>query len=253
MVTRAVHQAEDFSTALRSLGADVLEFPTIRICDPESWDDLDRCIKNIAGYHGIIFTSVNAVEKFFQRVDADTRLVLKEKILCAVGSKTREALRAQRFTVAIIPERFTAEELVAALKSTNVDGKRFLLPRSNKGGNTIHDSLAHYGAVVEECIAYKTEYADPSAADFIRKMLENRNIHMITFFSPSSVEGFFHSMRQAFPENESLTAILRGIHTAVIGTVTAEALQTEGIRPTIIPARSTSEALIDSIVRLYTS
>ncbi len=93
LVTRAVHQAEEFSTALRSLGADVLEFPTIRICDPDSWDDLDRCIKKIAGYHGIIFTSVNAVEKFFQRVDANTLFDLKEKILCAIGIKTQEALR----------------------------------------------------------------------------------------------------------------------------------------------------------------
>jgi uroporphyrinogen-III synthase len=112
--------------------------------------------------------------------------------------------------------------------------------------------LEKSGASVDECIVYKTEYTDVNSADALHDMLEGRDIDLMTFFSPSSVESFFRSMRQIFPEPDSLSRVLSGIHTAVIGMVTSDALRKEGITPTIIPPLSTAESLIDSIVRLYT-
>lgn len=251
LVTRAVHQAEEFSSALRALGANVVEFPTIRIGDPDSWEDLDRCIQKLDQYHGIIFTSANAVEKFFQRVHSDTRSIFREKTLYAVGVKTQEALRTYHDAITIIPEQFTANGLLAMLKTADVEGKRFLHPRGNRSRDIVRNGLEKFGALIDECIVYKTEYANPSTALVIHDMLENKAVHLITFFSPSSVEGFFQSMLSVFPNRESLSTALRGVQTAVIGTVTAEALQMEGISPTIIPSFSTSEDLIESIIRLY--
>lgn len=73
MVTRAADQAGEFSVMLRSLGARVLECPTIAIVPPESWDDLDSAISRIDTFDWAIFTSFNAVRFFFQRLDAAGR------------------------------------------------------------------------------------------------------------------------------------------------------------------------------------
>jgi uroporphyrinogen III methyltransferase/synthase len=253
LVTRAVRQAEEFSTALRSLGARVIEFPTIQICDPDSWDDMDRCIKNISRYDGMIFTSVNAVENFFMRVDTGLEPAFQNKMICAVGKKTQDALKRYHLAVTVVPERYTADELVTALQPMNIKGKRFLFPRGNRSGDIIRTGLEKSGAYVDECIVYTTEYIDPASAEIVREMLLKRDIDLVTFFSPSSVEGFFRSMQQRIPEPEALAKVLRGIHIAAIGSVTSEALQKKGIVPTIIPPAFTAEGLVDSIVRFYMS
>ena len=252
LVTRAEHQAGEFSTALRALGADVVEIPTIRVVDPDSWDDVDRCVGNIRKYNGIIFTSINAVEKFFARVDTSTRPVFHGQIICAVGEKTQDALERYGITVTIVPDRSTADDLVAALESIDIRGKLFLFPHGSRSRDRIRTGLEKSGARVDECIVYKTEYVDVPLTDGIHAMLENRDVDLVTFFSPSSVESFFRSIRQIFPEPDSMSRVQSGFHTAVIGAVTSDALRREGITPTILPPESTTESLIDSIVRLYT-
>jgi len=68
VVTRSRAQASDLVAALEALGADVLVFPTIKIIPPVSYAPLDRAIENIGGYRWIVFTSVNGVEAFFNRL-----------------------------------------------------------------------------------------------------------------------------------------------------------------------------------------
>jgi uroporphyrinogen III methyltransferase/synthase len=253
LVTRAVRQAEEFSTALRSRGACVVEFPTIQICDPDSWGDTDRCIENIGHYDGMIFTSANAVEKFFTHIDARLQPAFQNMMICAVGGKTQQALKRYNLNVSVVPERYTADELFTTLQPMNVEGKRFLFPRGNWSGDVIRSGLEKSGAYVDECIVYTTEFIIPASAEIVRDMLLKQEIDLVTFFSPSSVEGFFRSMKQRIPEPDALTKILRGLQTAAIGSVTSEALQKKGVVPTIIPPASTSEGLVDSIVRFYTS
>ena len=70
VVTRSRTQASELTDKLVDLGAEVLEFPTIRIVDPESWQPLDEAIRNVDVYDWIVFTSVNGVDKFFERLHA---------------------------------------------------------------------------------------------------------------------------------------------------------------------------------------
>jgi uroporphyrinogen III methyltransferase / synthase len=251
LVTRAVRQAEEFSTALRSLGAQVIEFPTIQICDPESWDELDRCLTNLNRYDGLIFTSANAVEKFCTHSDGARRTAFRNMVICAVGAKTQEALTRYHLSALVVPERYTADELIRVLQDMDIRGKRFLFPRGSKSGSLIRSKLEKSGATVDECIVYRTEYIIPASVEIVRDMLTKHEIDVVTFFSPSSVEGFFRAMLRRIPEPDRLTEILRGIHTASIGLVTAEALREKGLVPMCIPAVSTSANLVDSIVRFF--
>jgi len=94
VVTRAADQAGEFSAMLAELGASVHECPTISIVPPEDCTELDRAIASLAGFHWLIFTSVNAVKYFFDRLAVlglDTREIGACRV-CAVGPKTAAAL-----------------------------------------------------------------------------------------------------------------------------------------------------------------
>ena len=72
VVTRAKGQAEDLSGRLRALGAEVIEIPTIDIRAAADYGPLDRAIENLAGYDWLIFTSINGVRFFVERLDRST-------------------------------------------------------------------------------------------------------------------------------------------------------------------------------------
>src|SRR5208337_3705006 len=65
LVTRSRDQASAFSARLAELGASVIEVPSIRIVPVEDAAPIYECIKNLARYDWIIFTSVNGVSRFF--------------------------------------------------------------------------------------------------------------------------------------------------------------------------------------------
>ena len=67
LVTRAAHQAASAVRIIERHGGTAIVFPTIEILPPPSWDACDRTLNILHMYDGIIFTSTNGVEFFFQR------------------------------------------------------------------------------------------------------------------------------------------------------------------------------------------
>src|SRR5829696_8922055 len=68
VVTRARAQAGELSTELERLGAEVHEFPTIEISPPEDFGPLEAAIHDLDSFSLIVFTSVNGVEAFLERL-----------------------------------------------------------------------------------------------------------------------------------------------------------------------------------------
>ena len=78
MVTRPVHQADDFMAALRALGAEPVLFPTIEIQPVTETAPLDEAIRRLVGpapaYDWLVLTSVNGVTAFWARLEAAGRM-----------------------------------------------------------------------------------------------------------------------------------------------------------------------------------
>ena len=68
LVTRAREQASALARRLEAAGAEVVEFPAIRIVPPESWAPLDAAIARLREYRWVIFTSANGVRFFWERL-----------------------------------------------------------------------------------------------------------------------------------------------------------------------------------------
>src|SRR6185436_13728468 len=90
VITRALDQAQEFARLLEDQGAEVISFPTIQILPPKTWELVDKAIKSISRFDWVVFTSVNGVKSFFQRLrilGGDIR-DLKGIRLAAIGPKT---------------------------------------------------------------------------------------------------------------------------------------------------------------------
>jgi len=222
VVTRTREQAGELSKALRDLGADVIELPTIRIELPEDRLGFAEMVTHAHEYDWLVFTSPNGVEKFFDAFFAtydDARSLGNPKI-AAIGAGTASKIREYRFAVDLIPERFVAEGLIDAFKKESVENLTMLWVKAEESREVVGEGLAALGAIVDECIAYRTvpETEDPTGA---KAKLAEEGADLITFTSGSTVDHFF-ALGLDWPE---------GCVAGSIGPVTSSTLRKHGMPP----------------------
>ncbi len=248
VVTRSRDQASVFAEKLIDRGATTIEFPTIDVVPPSSWDELDAAIREIESYSWVIFTSANAIRFFMERLkglNKDLRL-LKGVNICVVGPKTAEALESYGLKPDLIPSEFKAEGVLAALGGAAVKGRRFLIPRAKVARELIPDKLREKGAVVTVATAY--ENIRPAAdADRARKLFEDKKIAAVTFTSSSTVHNFVEILGQ-----KEYKTLMEGVAVACIGPVTAKTAGEYGMKTDIMPQDYTIPALVDAMVAFYT-
>ena len=93
VVTRARAQAGELSVELEKLGAEVLEFPTIEVRPPDDLGPLDAAIRDLDSFDWLVFTSVNGVEAFVERLERhglDLRAVPRDAKVAAIGPATAQ-------------------------------------------------------------------------------------------------------------------------------------------------------------------
>jgi uroporphyrinogen III methyltransferase/synthase len=230
-------------------GATTLEFPTIEVVPPESWDELDNAIREVETYRWIIFTSANAIRFFMERLralDRDLR-TLKGVGICVVGPKTAETLASYGIRADLVPAEFKAEGVLAALGGEQVKGMKFLIPRAKVARELIPEKLREQGAEVTVATAY--ENARPAAdVDRIKKLFEKRKISVVTFTSSSTVHNFVEILGK-----KGYKTILEGVSIACIGPVTAKTAEEYGIKTDIMPKEYTVPALVDAMVAFFSN
>lgn len=242
VVTRTREQAGELSRALRELGADVVELPTIRIEHPEDKQGFAEMVTHAHEYDWIVFTSPNGVEKFFDAFFAvyeDARSLGNPRI-AAIGNGTAKKIREYRIGVDLIPEKFVAEGLIDAFKKESVENLTMLWVKAEETRDVVGEGLTKLGAIVDECIAYRTvpETTDPTGA---KASLAEKGADLITFTSGSTVEHFFE-LGLDWPE---------GCVAGSIGPVTSEALRKQGVPPAFEAVPHDIPGLVAAIVRHF--
>ncbi|MFN3166803.1 MAG: uroporphyrinogen-III C-methyltransferase [Phycisphaeraceae bacterium] len=192
IVTRTRQQASGLRLKLESLGAEVLEAPTIRIVEPgpEDRQAFGDAIARLADYDAVVFTSANAVHALADKLDAlglDSRALAGLHVSC-IGGSTAAVLR-ERFAIAadFVPKRSVAEAFVDELLSaTSMRGKRVLLPRADIARPTLPTKLRAAGCVVDEITVYETTIAE-GLPDDVLAALRAGEADWVTFTSSSTV------------------------------------------------------------------
>ncbi len=227
VVTRAAGQAGELRNALEALGATTVAFPTLVLRAPADSRPLDRAIDRLALYDWLLFTSANGVRRFFERLErrgCDLRAVGHLR-LAAIGPGTAETLAEYRLRADVVPPRYVAESLAAALAKVGVRGARILLPRAREAREALPVLLARHGAAVDVVEAYRMEPVRYPAAR-VRRLLLDRPCDLLTFLSAQTAKFF------AAAVGVRVLRTLRGTAAvASIGPITTRALREIGLPP----------------------
>lgn len=227
---------------LEAEGAEVVEFPTIRIAPAADYGPLDAALRRIGDYGWIVFTSRNGVAAVVERlaVQGSTPASLRAARLAVIGPGTDEALRDRGLRAELSPGEFRAEALVEAFRGHDLRGVRILLPRAAVARDVLPEGLRALGAAVEVVPAYRTEVEDAHAPDVIAAVRAGR-IDAVTFTSSSTVR---HFLQLAGPDAfRGLAHVL----VACIGPVTAETARASGLRVGVVATTYTLDGLVDAL------
>jgi uroporphyrinogen III methyltransferase/synthase len=247
VVTRARQQASDLLGLLFDLGAECLEYPTIKIMPPIDPQPLKRAVENLTAYDWIVFTSVNGVIYFFEQLFAaskDVRALGRMKT-AAIGPATAARLREFGLTSDIIPKTYRAESVVEAFKAEKLKGKKMLLPRAKEARPILPEELKKMGAEVEEIPAYETLKATESTDDLLQQ-LQDRRIDLITFTSSSTVKNF-----KALLPAQNFKNLIQGVTIASIGPITTDTAAELGFDVHITADSYTIPGLVEAILQHY--
>lgn len=246
LVTRAKEQAGELSQLLRSYGGDPVECPTIQIVPPASWGELDEAIAELSLYQWLVFTSVNGVRPFMERLrhrGLDVRALAGVK-LCCIGPRTAEELTKHGLQADLMPSEFQAEGVIEALRAAGVAGRRLLIPRAEVAREILPEQLRALGAEVRVVTVYRTVL--PSVdAERLKDLLQQGAIHVVTFASSSTVRNFC----QLFKDPEEMKELTAQACVACIGPITARTAEEMGLPVAILPAENTIPSLVEAIVR----
>jgi uroporphyrinogen III methyltransferase/synthase len=244
VVTRARKQASDLVKRLTDMGAECLEYPTIEIVPTEDSTPLDDAIAGITGYDWLVFTSVNGVKFFFDRLfknGKDARALGNIKI-ATIGPATSKQVEQYGLVSDIIPETYRAESILNAFTDIDIKGKKVLLPRADGARPILPVEMEKMGARVDEIITYRARPVTDKA-DHLISCLEEKSIDLVTFTSSSTVTNF-----NALLPRERFKELMDGITVASIGPVTTDTARELGFDVHLTAGEYTIPGLCEAIV-----
>ena len=251
LATRPRAQSDSFADALRSAGLEPFFFPVIEIRPIKDNPELDKALKNIAQYTWVVFTSVNAVDVFFQTVGAtrqDQQTFWNKQggsplpHIAAIGPKTADALRKHDIEPDFIPEEYVGEAIMSGLG--DVKDKWILLPRAEIARKELPEAISKAGGIAHEIVVYRTL---PAEIDMDGLNALKSGVDIVTFTSASTVENFVAVARknQLDPLNLPNNPLF-----ACIGPITEQAARSEGFENIVVAKEFTTDGLIEAITNM---
>ncbi len=192
LVTRPPSRSRELVDSLRSLGAEVVETPTVQTkrigCSQPFLEEMAR----IGDYAYLGFTSPAGVEYFFElleELELDVRCIGSIK-LAAIGSATAKALKKRGLRVDLMPSCYNSTALGRLLNESVPQNGRVLLLRSKAGSKELVDEIQKGRQIpVTDLAIYDTVYYKSSAVE-IQPLIENGPPAVVMFTSASTVRGF---------------------------------------------------------------
>ncbi|GBD11215.1 Uroporphyrinogen-III synthase [bacterium HR23] len=240
LVPRPQGQGESLAERLRSLGAEPLLFPAIRIEPPENWMPVDDALRRAPAFHWVVFTSANGVRMAMERLQALGLGPehLRRTRLAVVGPATLQALQHHGLVSTAMPSQFLTEAIADALG--DVHGQRILLLRSEGARKALVDLLTARGAQVEEVAVYRVVPRQDGAE--LQRLLAPLP-HLVVLTSPSIARALASLALCLQPP------VSPGQLPAVcIGPITAISARQEGFPVIAVAVQHSEDGLIDAVL-----
>ncbi|HYQ79334.1 MAG TPA: uroporphyrinogen-III C-methyltransferase [Solirubrobacterales bacterium] len=237
VVTRARAQASGLAATLRSLGAEVVELPAIRIEPLIESEEVRQAAGALGVYELICLTSPNGVRLLFEAMEAagvDAR-ALAGVTVAAIGPGTARALAERGVLADVIPERFVAEGLIEALEDQEVAGARVLVARAAEARDVLPDALRERGAEVDVLALYETVREQPGEEEIEAA----QGADYVTFTSSSTVTNLTEALGDRFPKDARIVSI---------GPITSETARDAGLEVAVEAERHDIDGLLEALL-----
>lgn len=236
LITRAEQQAKQMSAAVQKQGGIPVEIPLLHITAAPH-NQFQQVREELDTYNWIIFTSKNGVNFFLDGLQQPLPKTMK---IAAVGVKTKQELEYRGYNVHFVPTAFVAEVFAKEFVNHIESGMRILLPKGNFARDVIREALRNHGAIVRELVVYETAVHLQMREQLI-DALQSREIDVITFTSPSTVQSFLTLL-----EGENWREWVKGCTIACIGPITEREAR-KYFQNFLVPTEYTVEAMLQCI------
>jgi uroporphyrinogen-III synthase len=257
-ITRAKVQAEETADLIERMGGRAYIIPVLEFKMPEDLLPIREFIEALQSGRGdyTVFMSVNAVRFLLKEAEilgltAHLYSGLEKTMIIAVGPRTAEELMKHNIHVNLIPEKYSSEGVVQALRRLGVEGKSVFIPRARRASPTLRVHLESMGAFVREIYVYEQQIPiNNSKAKAFIAHLKSGKIDAIVFGSSQSVKNFLQVMGE-FLTRDSLREILKRLIIVAIGPETAKTLRESGLRVDIVPNAYTFREALTVLARHF--
>jgi len=236
-ITRPAGQGGDLAALIAAQGGSSVQLPVIRIGPPDSWEPIDAAIRSADTFDWIVFSSVNGVRAFCERLHRtgrDIRCVGTARI-AAIGPATAREVANQGIVCDLVAEENRSEGIVSALGGTVRRG-RFLLVRANRGRDVMRRGLEDLGHEVVEAAAYASHAVEAIDPDTLAA-IDGARVDWITVTSSFIGESAVRLLGER----------MRTWKVASLSPITSAALRAAGVTPTAEAAEPTNAGLVEAI------
>lgn len=247
VITRATSQSEALAKELQGRGAMPVVLPVVEFGEPDDFGPLDEAIGQLDRFDWMIFTSGQAVRAVVARTkDLESSLSPAggKLRIAAVGPVSAEAVREAGLSVEYVAKTHSGVALANEL-GERLQGRRVLLPRSDRANPDLPAALKTFGAEVTEVIAYRTLRSSEVDREKLSKISAGE-ADAVLFFSPSAVQNFAELVGvdrfRGLQDDLAITAV---------GPVTAEALRRFKIERVIVAADTTNAAVMQALEKYF--
>ncbi len=245
-VTRPLERSDEAVKLIEAYDGEAFVAPTLELQISSSQSLIKLC-ENAGELDWLIFTSPTSILSLFKHCPD-----LKDKLnsncrIAVIGPRTGNYLEEYGLKADIIPDKYTAEGLLAIFEDINIKDKFIGIPRTFAARDVLPIGLEDMGADVLLAEAYKSGLPkDKRKVHQLIKKVINREVDAITFTSTLTAQNLFEMVKEE-ELNDFLQPLMNGeVLVAAIGPVTAKILEDKGL-PTIIPDEYTVEAMLNKL------
>lgn len=246
LITRPDDPQHTLARQFELLGAQVRQWPAIRILPATDPQPLDQAISELSQFDWIVFNSPNGVRHFMERLwqsGRDAR-VLHACRLAAIGRQTAAELERYHLRCDLVPDTFDADHLAQTLvdqafSSPAAHPRRptCLIIRASRGREVVAEKLSAVGVAVRQVVAYQNVDNDAPPPDLLEAM-QSGKIDWVTVTSSAIADNLFRHFGDALQQTQI----------ASISPITTGRLQQHGLHATVEAQVYTAQGIVDAII-----
>ena len=196
LVTRPAHQAANLVDKIRSSGGNPIPFPVLEIRDVEDVAPLLELIDHLDDFDLAIFISPNAVDRAMSLIIKHRTLPQAMKIAVVGQGSARELKKFGVGEVIAPTTRFDSEALLGMAELQQIEGRRVVIFRGDRGRELLGDTLTERGASVTYAECYIRTRPDTDTTSLLESWSKNA-LHAVIITSSEGLRNLFEMVGES--------------------------------------------------------